>query len=104
MAIRGAQPFIARIARDFQLAALHDDPRARKRRLERARLAPPHDPAAMIEMQMRQHDVRDVARLHPERLEPVGQPALAVIENLALDRAQPVADSGVDQDRVARRA
>ena len=58
----------------------------------------------MIEVQMRQHDVRDVPRFHAERLEPVGQPAVAVIENLALDRAQAIADSGVDDDRVARRA
>ena len=52
-------------------------------------------------MQMREHHVRHVTRLHPERLEAVGQPSLAVIENLALDRAQPVADSGVDQNRGA---
>src|SRR6185437_3009047 len=68
MAIGGAQPFVARLACDFDLAALHDYPRARKRRLERSRLAPPHDSAAMVEMEMRQDHVRDVAGFHPERL------------------------------------
>ena len=104
MTIRGPQPFIARRAGDFQLAALHHHPRPRKCRLQRARRPPPHNPAAVIEVQMRQHDVRHVPRFHPERLKPVGEPALAVIENLALDRAQAIADSGVDQDSRWRRA
>ena len=55
MAIRRVQPFVARIVGDFELTALHENSRARKRGLERAGIAPAHDPAAMIEMQMR-HD------------------------------------------------
>ena len=58
----------------------------------------------MIEMQMRQQDVRDVAGLHAQRLETVRQPALLMVEDLALDRAQPVADSGIDQDRLVHLA
>jgi hypothetical protein len=40
------------------------------------------------------------ARLHAERLKPASQPAVAVVENLALHRAQPVANAGIDDDRV----
>ena len=70
---------------DFELAALHENSRARKRSLERAGIAPPHDPAAMIEMQMRHDQMRDVAGLHPERAQMLRQPSVAMIENLALD-------------------
>src|SRR5271168_4776514 len=45
--IRGMQPLVARMVGYFELAALHEDSRARKRRFERARIAPPHDSAAM---------------------------------------------------------
>jgi hypothetical protein len=55
----------------------------------------------MIKMEMRQDDVGDVAGRHPERFQAVDQPPGAVVEDPALDRAQPVADSGVDYDRVA---
>ena len=41
----------------------------------------------MIEMQMRHDQMRDVARLHPERAQMLGDPSVAVIEDLALDGA-----------------
>ena len=101
MAIRRMEPLVARMVGDIELAALDENTRARKRGLERAGIAAPHDSAAMIEMQMRHDQVRDVAGFHPERAQMIRQPAVAVIEDLALDVAQPIADSGIDQDRVA---
>src|SRR5580700_11305412 len=100
MTIRRAQPFVARIVGDFEFAALHENSRAGKRGLEGAGVAPPYDPPAMIEMQMRYDQMRDVARLHPQGFQMLGEPSVAVIENLALDVAQPVADSRIDQDSV----
>src|SRR5580658_5490447 len=54
----------------------------------------------MIEMQMRDDQMRDVAGFHPERAQMIRQPAVAMIENPALDIAQPVADSSIDQHGV----
>ena len=87
VAICGAQSFVARIACDFEFALLHEDSRARERSFERAGIPPPHDSSAMIEMQMRHDQMRDVARLHPERAQMLWEPSVAVIEDLALDRA-----------------
>src|SRR5580704_13749322 len=101
MPIRRAKPLVAWIVGDFELTALHEDSRTRERGLERAGITPPHDPPAMIEMQMRHDQMRDVARLHPQRLQMLREPSVAMIENLALDVAQPVADSRIDQDSVA---
>src|SRR5260370_9420222 len=100
MPIRRAEPLVARMAGDFELAALHENPRARKRSLERAGIAPPHDPAAMIEMQMRHDQMRDVAGFHPKRAQMLRQPSVAMIENLTFDCAEAIADSRIDQDRV----
>jgi len=100
MAIRGAQTFVARMPRDFDFAALDENARSRKSGLQGSRFAPLHDSTAMIEMQMRQDYVGDVAGLHPKRLQSTEKPAVAVVENLALDRAQPIADSGIDDDRI----
>src|SRR5277367_1544247 len=100
MAIGGAQPFVMRIASDLHFAALDEDSRAREGRLERPRFATLHNPATVIEMQVREDHMGDVAGLHAERLEPVYQPAVVMVENLALDRAQPVADPSIDHDRV----
>src|SRR6202035_1871764 len=68
---------------------------------ERTRLAPPHDSSAMVKMEVREDYGGDVAGLHSERLEPAPQPTPPMVENLALDHAQPVADSRIDYDRVA---
>src|SRR5665213_2765444 len=96
--ISGVQAFVLRMPRDLDFAALDENARSRESRFERSRFAPLHDSAAMVEMQMREDHVRDIAGLHSERLQPVDQPAIAMIENLALDRAKPIADSGIDQD------
>src|SRR5580692_7646805 len=101
MSICRAEPFVAWIVGDFELTALHENSRTWKRSLERAGITPAHDPSAMIEMQMRYDQMRDVARLHPQRLQMLREPSVAMIENLALDVAQPVADSRIDQDSVA---
>src|SRR3984957_13952830 len=101
MPIRRAEPLVARMVGDIELAALHENSRARKRSLQRAGIAPPHDPAAMIEMQMRHDQMRDVAGLHPKCAEMLRQPSVAMIEDLALDCAEAITDSGIDQDRVA---
>src|ERR1700694_2355674 len=55
----------------------------------------------MIEMKMRNDERGDVAGFHPERADMIGEPSVAVIENLALDIAQSVADSGIDENCVA---
>src|SRR5271167_2179793 len=49
-------------------------------------------------MQMREDYVRDVAGLHTKCFESVDQPAVVMVENLALDSAQPVADSRIHHD------
>jgi hypothetical protein len=100
MPVSGAKPLVTGTVGDFELTALHENSRARKRGLERAGIASPYDPAAMIEMEMRHDQMRDVARLHPQRLQVLREPSVAMIENLALDVAQPVADSRIDQDSV----
>src|SRR5579863_1158961 len=96
-----AQPLVARPLRDFDFTLLHKDPRARESRFKPARRAPPHNPAAMIEVQMRQQHVRDIARLHPEHPQPIDQPALSMSEDAPLHRAQPIADARIHQDRFA---
>src|ERR1700722_12986773 len=55
----------------------------------------------MIEMQMRHDQMRDVAGFHPKRTQMLRQPSVAVIEDLTLDCAEAIADSRIDQDRVA---
>src|SRR6266851_7934045 len=47
MTIGRPQPFVGRFPRDRDLALLHENPGARKRRLEDPRRPRPHDPAAM---------------------------------------------------------
>ncbi len=42
-----------------------------------------------------------VARFHIKLLQAIDKPAIAMIEDLALDFAQPVADPGIHQDRLA---
>ena len=64
---------------------------------------PSHNPAPVIEVQMRQHDARHVPRFHPERLKPIEEPALAVIENLALDQARAIADTRAYHHSSSRR-
>src|ERR1700688_2818980 len=59
MPISGAKPFVTGSVGDFELTALHKISCARKRGLERAEIASPHDPAAMIEMQMRHDQMPD---------------------------------------------
>src|SRR5579885_1337524 len=53
----------------------------------------------MIEMQMAQHHVCDVARFHPQGGQSVQQPSIFVSENLALDVLELLAASGVDETR-----
>ncbi len=43
----------------------------------------------------------DVARFHPKPLQTIDEPAVAVVENLALNFTQPVADPGIDHNRLA---
>jgi len=92
---------LARLARRFEFALLHDQFRIRKGAFERARLAPAHQSSAMIKMKMRQDHVRDVAGLHPERAKMIDEPSFAVVENLSLGGRKPIADPGINQDRLA---
>src|ERR1700683_1481765 len=55
----------------------------------------------MIEMQMRHDQMRDVAGFHPECAQMIWEPAVAMIENLPFHGAEAIADSSIDQDRVA---
>src|SRR5690348_1380028 len=101
MAIRGAQTLVARVLGNVEFAPLNQNSRFRKRRLQYPRRPPTHHTAAMIEMQMRQHNLCNIASLHACAAESVQKPSVTVIEDLALDRAQTIADARVHQDGLA---
>src|SRR5215469_17456321 len=99
--IRCSEPLVRRLIGNIEFAPLHVDSRACERGFEHTRLAPAHQSAAVIEVEMRRDDVRDVAQLHPKSAQLIYEPAVLVREDFSFDIAQPIADPGIHQDRVA---
>src|SRR5579885_1063465 len=98
MPVSGAQPLIAGSLRDFQFAFLYKNPRPRKRGFQGSRFAPADKATAMVEMQMRNDYRGHIAKFHSQRPQVIGKPSFAMIENLPLDRIEPVSDSRIDQN------
>src|SRR5262245_28497677 len=101
VAIGGMQAFVAGILRDLQLALLQKNLRPRKCSLELPRFLPPHQTAAVVEVKMRYDHPGDVTEFQAECPQVVGEPPVAMAENFAFYRVKAIADSSIDDDRVA---
>lgn len=86
---------------NFELSLLKKYSSFGKRGLELPGILPPYNSTTMVEMKMRQQQVSDITRFHTKLLQTIDKPAVAMVENLALNFAQAVTYPGIDHNRFA---
>src|SRR5215472_11140139 len=86
VSVGSMQALVAGILCDLQLAFLQKDLSPRKCGFEFSRLLSTHQTAAVVKVKMRYDHPRDVTGFQPQCAQVVGEPSVAMAENLAFHR------------------